>query len=57
MNAEKEAKSRENMLNQVSQSDTPSVMEQAVFERIREYDKKQWKNSEKSQNTTSSQDY
>lgn len=57
MNAEKEAKSRENMLNQVSQSDTPSVMEQAVFERIREYDKKQWKNSENSQNTTSSQDY
>ena len=57
MNAEKEAKSKENMLNQVSQNDTPSTMEQAVFERIREYDKQQWKNSENSENSNSSQDY
>lgn len=57
MNSEKEAKSKENALSQVSESDAPSAMEQAVFERIREYDKKQWKNSEKSDVTNSSQDY
>lgn len=57
MKAEKEARSRENMLNQVSESETPSTMEKAVFQRIREYDKKQWKNSEKSDISNSSQDY
>ncbi len=57
MKAVKEAKSKENILNQVSESNTPSTMEQAVFERIREYDKKQWKNSERKDISNTSQDY
>lgn len=57
MKAEKEANSRENALNQVSESNTPSTMEKAVFDRIREYDKKQWKNSEIKEISNSAQDY
>lgn len=57
MKAEKEANSRENALNQVSEMNTPSTMEKAVFSRIREYDKKQWKNSEIKENSNSAQDY
>ncbi|MEE0885422.1 MAG: VWA domain-containing protein [Treponema sp.] len=57
MNAEKEAKSKENVQNQVSESKTSSTMEESIFARIREYDEKQWKNSEKSENSNSSQDY
>ena len=57
MNAEKEAKSKENVQNQVSETKTSSTMEESIFARIREYDEKQWKNSEKSENSNSSQDY
>lgn len=57
MNAEKEAKSKANVQNQVSESRTSSTMEESIFARIREYDKKQWKNSQKSENSNSSQDY
>lgn len=57
MNLEKESKAKENVLSQVAEENSPSAMEQAVFERIREYDKKQWKNSEKSENSNSSQDF
>ncbi len=57
MNAEKEAKSKQNVQNQVSETKTSSTMEEAIFARIREYDEKQWKNSEKSENSNSSQDY
>ncbi len=56
-NIEKEIKSKENMLNQVSESKSSSTMEESIFERIREYDKKQWKNSELTEKNTSSQDY
>ena len=45
------------MLNQVSESKSSSTMEESIFERIREYDKKQWKNSELTEKNTSSQDY
>ena len=37
--------------------DKSDVMEQSVFQRIREYDKKQWKNSEKKETVNSSSDY
>ena len=57
MNAEKEIKSKQNVQNQVSESKSSSTMEESIFARIREYDEKQWKNSEKSENSNSSQDY
>lgn len=57
MNAEKERKSKENVQNQVSETRTSSTMEESIFARIREYDEKQWKNSEKSEISNSSQDY
>ena len=56
-NSEKEAKVRENEFSQVGESDKSDVMEQSVFQRIREYDKKQWKNSEKKETVNSSSDY
>ncbi len=56
-NAEKEAKAKENAISQVSESNTAGSMERAVFERIREYDKKQWKNSENSENSGTASDY
>lgn len=57
VNAEKEAKSKQNVQNQVSETKTSTTMEESIFARIREYDEKQWKNSEKSENSNSSQDY
>lgn len=57
MNAEKEIKSKQNVQNQVSEAKNSSTMEESIFARIREYDEKQWKNSEKSENSNSSQDY
>ena len=54
---EKEIKSKQNVQNQVSESKSSSTMEESIFARIREYDEKQWKNSEKSENSNSSQDY
>lgn len=57
MNAEKEIKSKQNVQNQVSESKSSSTMEESIFAKIREYDEKQWKNSEKSENSNSSQDY
>lgn len=57
MNAEKEAKEKENAIREVSQGRSPDTMERAVFERIREYDKQQWKNSEKTENTNLAQDF
>ena len=56
-NSEKEAKVRENEFSQIGESDKSDVMEQSVFQRIREYDKKQWKNSEKKETVNSSSDY
>lgn len=56
-NSEKEAKARENSISRVNESDSSNMMEEAVFERIREYDKKQWKNSEKTENISSATDY
>ncbi len=57
MNTEKEAKSKQNVQSQVSETKTSSTMEESIFARIREYDEKQWKNSEKSENSNSPQDY
>ncbi len=57
INEEKESKARDSAINQVSQGNSPDAMKNAVFERIREYDKKQWKSSEKSETTNSAQDF
>lgn len=56
-NSEKEAKARENIISRVNETDGSNIMEDAVFERIREYDKKQWKNSEKTESSSSAMDY
>ncbi|MBQ5471250.1 MAG: VWA domain-containing protein [Treponema sp.] len=57
MNAEKEARAKDSAVNQVTQDNGSDTTKSAVFERIREYDKKQWKSSEKSETTNSAQDF
>lgn len=56
-NSEKEAKAKENGISQVSETNGSDTLEKAIFERIREYDKKQWKNSEKTEKSNSIMDY
>ena len=56
-NSEKEARAKENSISQVSETKDYDTLENAVFERIREYDKKQWKNSEKTEKSNSIMDY
>lgn len=55
--AEKNSKSKENSLSKVSESNDNSSPENAVFQRIRENEKKQWKNSETSEISSSNVDY
>ncbi|MCR5494610.1 MAG: VWA domain-containing protein [Treponema sp.] len=56
-NSEKEARAKENGISQVSETNDSDTLEKAIFERIREYDKRQWKNSEKTEKSTSTMDY
>ncbi len=55
---EPEARARENAAAAVSErDDSADILQDAVFERIRENDQKQWKNSETAQASGSSADY
>ncbi len=57
INSEKEQKARNNAVKEISASEDNDSMERAIFRRIREIDKKQWKNSENKENQSSSQDF
>lgn len=55
--AEKEAKARENMLTAASERYENDTMENSIFQRIKENDMKQWKNSERTEKSSSAADY
>ena len=55
--AEKEAKARENTLTSASELSGNDTMESSVFQRIKENDMKQWKNSMRTEQSSSAADY
>ncbi len=57
INSEKEQKAKSNIVKEVSKEESKDSMERAIFHRIREIDKKQWKNSENKENQSSAQDF
>ena len=55
--AEKDARVRENMLTAVSESQESDTMENSIFQRIKENDRNQWKNSGQTETVSSAADY
>ncbi len=55
--SQKDSKSRENAITPVGEAEKSGTMERAVFSRIRENDMKQWKSSERREQSSGSGDF